>query len=137
MARMRSIIVREFGEPEVMKVEDVDTPSPTGKQVLVKVHAAGVNPVDTYLRTGIHAHAPKLPYTPGKDAAGVVEAVGDDVSKFEVGDRVYTADSLTGTYAEYTLCNESQLGRLPSNISFAQGAGVWTPYATSFRALFQ
>ncbi len=134
---MKAIIVREFGEPEVMKVGDVETPSPSGNQVLVKVHAAGVNPVDTYLRTGIHAHAPKLPYTPGKDAAGVVEAIGDDVTRFKIGDRVYTADSLTGTYADYSLCNENQLGKLPDNITFEQGAGVWTPYATSYRALFQ
>ncbi len=134
---MKTIIVREFGPPEVMKVEEVETPKPEGKQVLVKVHAAGVNPVDTYLRTGIHAHAPKLPYTPGKDAAGVVEAVGEEVKSFEVGDRIYTADSITGTYAEHTLCNEIQLGKLPDNVSFEQGAGVWTPYATSYRALFQ
>jgi len=53
------------------------------------------------------------------------------------GDRVYTADSLTGTYAEYSLCEENQLGRLPDNVDFEQGAGVWTPYATSYRALFQ
>lgn len=134
---MKAIVVREFGEPEVMKVEEVELQEPTGKQVLVKIEAAGVNPVDTYLRTGIHAHAPKLPYTPGKDAAGVVEAVGDDVTKWKASDRVYTADSLTGTYAEYSLCEERQLGQLPDNISFEQGAGVWTPYATSFRALFQ
>jgi NADPH2:quinone reductase len=134
---MKAIVVREFGEPEVMKVEDVDTPVPTGTQVLVRIHAAGVNPVDAYIRTGIHAHAPKLPYTPGKDGAGVVEAVGDAVTKWQVGDRVYTADSLTGTYAEYSLCEESQLGRLPEGVGFDQGAGVWTPYATSYRALFQ
>src|SRR5687768_1102693 len=134
---MKAIVVSEFGEPEVMKIEEVETPSPAGSQVLVRVHAAGVNPVDTYLRTGIHAHAPKLPYTPGKDAAGVVEEVGPQVTGFQIGDRVYTADSITGTYAEYALCNESQLGRLPDNVSFEQGAGIWTPYATSFRALFQ
>jgi len=134
---MRAITVREFGEPEVMKVEDVPTPEPRGSQVLVKVHAAGVNPVDTYLRSGLHAHAPKLPYTPGKDSAGVVEAVGPEVAKFKPGDHVYSADSLTGTYAEYSLCNESQIGALPGKISFEQGAGIWTPYATSFRALFQ
>ncbi len=134
---MKAIVVREFGPPEVMKVEDVATPEPQGSQVLVKIEAAGVNPVDTYLRTGIHAHAPKLPYTPGKDAAGVVEAVGDGVTRWRAGDRVYTADSLTGTYAEYTLCEEAQLGTLPDNVSFEQGAGVWTPYATSYRALFQ
>lgn len=134
---MKAIVVHEYGEPEVMKVEDVPKPEPKGAQVLVKVQAAGVNPVDTYLRTGIHAHAPKLPYTPGKDAAGVVEAVGDGVARFKTGDRVYTADSLTGTYAEYSLCNENQLGRLPDNVGFDDGAGVWTPYATSYRALFQ
>lgn len=134
---MKTIIVREYGEPEVMKVEEAPMPEPSGKQVLVKIEAAGVNPVDTYLRTGIHAHAPKLPYTPGKDAAGTVELVGDEVSKFKPGDRVYTADSLTGTYAEFSLCSENQLGRLPDNVSFEEGAGVWTPYATSYRALFQ
>lgn len=134
---MKAIIVRQFGEPEVMKVEEVDFPEPTDSQVLVKIEAAGVNPVDTYLRTGIHAHAPKLPYTPGKDAAGVVESVGEGVTKWKAGDRVYTADSLTGTYAEYSLCEENQLGRLPDNVTFEQGAGVWTPYATSYRALFQ
>ena len=134
---MKAIVVREFGEPEVMKVEEVAVPEPTGTQVLVRIETAGVNPVGTYLRTGIHAHAPKLPYTPGKDAAGVVEAVGVDVSKWKPGDRVYTADSLTGTYAEYSLASEAQLGRMPDNVSFEKGAGVWTPYATSYRALFQ
>lgn len=134
---MKAIVVREFGEPEVMKVEEIDRHVPTGTQVLVRIHAAGVNPVDAYIRTGMHAHAPKLPFTPGKDGAGVVEAVGDAVSKWKAGDHVYTANSDTGTYAEYCLCNETDLGRLPDNVSFEKGAGVWTPYATSFRALFQ
>jgi NADPH2:quinone reductase len=134
---MKAIVVREFGEPEVMKLEDAPTPEAEGTQVLVRIKAAGVNPVDTYLHTGVHAHAPKLPYTPGKDGAGVVESVGEGVTKLAVGDRVYTADSLTGTYAEFSLCEENQLGRLPNNVSFEQGAGIWTPYATSFRALFQ
>lgn len=134
---MKAIVVREFGLPEVMNLEEAPTPEPTGSQVLVSIQAAGVNPVDTYLRTGIHAHAPKLPYTPGKDGAGVVESIGESVTKFKPGDRVYTAGSLTGTYAEYSLCDESHLGSLPNNVSFEQGAGVWTPYATSYRALFQ
>ena len=120
-----------------MQIEDVETPRPSAGEFLVRIHAAGVNPVDTYLRTGNHAHAPKLPYTPGKDGAGTVEAVGEGVSRFAVGDRVYTADSLTGTYAEYSLCREEQLGRLPENATFEQGAGVWTPYATAYRALFE
>ena len=134
---MKAIVVAEYGSPEVMHLEDVPTPSPTGEQVLVRIKAAGVNPVDTYLRSGNHAHAPKLPYTPGKDAAGVVEALGENVTTFKRGDRVYTADSLTGTYAEFALCEQHQLGRLSDNISFEEGAGIWTPYATSYRALFQ
>ncbi len=134
---MKAIVVREFGEPEVMKLEEVETPTPTSSQVLVKVEAAGVNPVDTYLMTGIHAHAPGLPYTPGKDGAGIVEAVGENVANFERGDRVYTAGSISGTYAEYSLCSEAHLGKLPDDISFEAGAGIWTPYATSYRALFQ
>lgn len=134
---MKAIVVREFGPPEVMQVEEIDRPQPMGTQVLVKIEAAGVNPVDTYLRTGIHAHAPKLPYTPGKDGAGIVESVGDGVTRFRPGDRVYTAGSISGTYAEFSLCDETHLGSLPENISFEEGAGVWTPYATSYRALFQ
>src|SRR5438046_8509304 len=125
---MKAIIVREFGEPEVMKLEDVPTPEPSGSQVLVRIEAAGVNPVDTYLRTGIHAHAPKLPYTPGKDGAGTIESVGPNVEKFKPGDRVYTAGSVTGTYAEFALCREDGLGHLPDNVSFEKGAGIWTPY---------
>ena len=134
---MKAIVVREFGEPEVMKLEEVSSPGPSGSEVLVKIEAAGVNPVDTYLRTGIHAHAPKLPYTPGKDGAGIVESCGPDATKFKPGDRVYTAGSISGTYAEYSLCREEDLGRLPDDIPFEQGAGIWTPYATSYRALFQ
>jgi NADPH:quinone reductase len=134
---MKAIVVREYGQPEVMQLEDAPTPEPIGAQVLVRVQAAGVNPVDTYLRTGIHAHAPKLPYTPGKDGAGYVEAVGMDVDDLKRGDRVYVAGSISGTYAEYSLCERSHLGLLPDVVSFEEGAGVWTPYATSFRALFQ
>lgn len=134
---MKAIIVREYGPPEVMKLEEAETPQPGPGQVLVKVHAAGVNPVDTYLRSGIHAHAPKLPYTPGKDGAGTVESVGDGVTRFKAGDRVYTANCITGTYAEYSLCSEDHLGHLPANVPFEEGAGIWTPYATAYRALFQ
>ncbi len=134
---MKAIIVHEYGEPEVMKLEDVPTPEPDRGQVLVKIVAAGVNPVDTYLRSGIHAHAPELPYTPGKDGAGLVESIGEGVTKFKPGDRVYTAGSISGTYAEFSLCEEKHLGRLPDPVSFQQGAGIWTPYATAYRALFQ
>jgi len=134
---MKAIVVREFGEPEVMKLEDVETPQPSGSEVLVRIHAIGVNPVETYIRGGNYPSKPELPYTPGKDGAGVVEADGGDVTRWRSGDRVYTAQSITGTYAEYTICDEKDLGRLPDNVSFEQGAGIWTPYATSYRALFQ
>lgn len=134
---MKAIRVREYGEPEVMKLEDLAMPEPGEGQVLVKMKAAGVNPVDTYLRSGIHAHAPNLPYTPGKDGAGVVEKIGEGVTEFKPGDCVYTAGSISGTYAEYSVCSEKHLGTLPGNIDFEQGAGIWTPYATAYRSLFQ
>lgn len=134
---MKAIRVHEFGGPEVLKLEDVDDPVLSAGQVLVRIGAVGVNPVDTYIRTGVHAIKPKLPYTPGLDAAGTIEAVGEGVARFGVGDRVYTAGSLTGTYAELALCEETQVHELPARISFAEGAGVFTPYVTAYRALFQ
>ncbi len=120
-----------------MKLEEISGLEPNEDQILVNIKAAGVNPVDTYVRGGQYAQKPNLPYTPGKDAAGVVEKVGADVEKFKTGDRVLTADSVTGTYAEFCLCEEKQLITLPENISYEQGAGVFVPYATSYRALFQ
>ena len=134
---MKAIIVREFGLPEVMKLEDVPTPKVGASSVLVRVKAAGVNPVDTYIRSGTYAQKPDLPYTPGKDAAGIVEEIGADVTKFSVGDRVLTTDAGSGTYAEFCLCDEKHLIKLPENVSFEKGAGVFVPYATAFRALFQ
>jgi NADPH2:quinone reductase len=134
---MKAILVREFGEPEVMKIEERPKPEPRAGQVLVRIEAAGVNPVDTYIRTGTYAQKPDLPYTPGKDAAGTIDAVGEGVTKFKSGDRVYTADSITGTYAEYALCREGQVHPLPDNVTFEQGAGVFVPYATAYRALIQ
>src|SRR3954469_17156777 len=106
---MKAIRVHEFGGPEVLSFEEVDDPKPSAGQVLVRVGAVGVNPVDTYIRTGAHAVKPKLPYTPGLDAAGTVEAVGESVTRIGAGERVYTAGSLTGTYAELVLCDESQV----------------------------
>ncbi|MBA2379092.1 MAG: NADPH:quinone reductase [Blastocatellia bacterium] len=134
---MKAIVVREFGGPEVMTVEESADLQPSDVEVHVKIEAAGVNPVDTYIRGGQHTIKPSLPYTPGKDGAGVVEAVGAGVKNIKPGDRVYTADSISGTYAEYALCREDQVAMLPYNVSFEQGAGVFTPYATAYRALFQ
>jgi NADPH2:quinone reductase len=132
---MKAIRVHEFGGPEVLKLEEVPTPKPARGEVLVRVHAAGVNPYDTYMRAGTYAIKPPLPYTPGSDAAGVVEAIGDGVTKVKPDDRVYTAKTQSGAYAEYTLALESQVYRLPDNISFAQGAALWVPYGTAYTAL--
>jgi NADPH2:quinone reductase len=134
---MKVIQVHEFGGPEVLKFEEIPTPRPATGQVLVRIHAAGVNPYDTYMRAGLYPVKPPLPYTPGSDAAGVVEAVGEGVTKVEPGDRVYTAKTLTGAYAEYALTLESQVHPLPAKITFAQGAGIWVPYGTAYHALFQ
>lgn len=134
---MKAIRVHEFGGPEVLRLEDVEDPKPAGGQVLVRARAIGVNPVDTYIRAGAHAVRPTLPYTPGHDAAGEVEAVGEGVSRVRVGDRVYVAGSVSGTYAELILCDENQVHAQPERVSFAQGASVGTPYATAYRALFQ
>jgi NADPH2:quinone reductase len=132
---MKAIVVHEFGGLEVLKLEEVPMPKPATGQVLVRVHAAGVNPYDTYMRAGTYAIKPPLPYTPGSDAAGAIEAVGDGVKKVKPGDRVYTAKTLTGAYAQYALALEEQVHLLPERITFGQGAGVWVPYATAYHAL--
>ncbi len=133
---MKAIRVHEFGPPEVLRLEEVPEPQPGPGQVLVQVQAIGVNPYETYMRAGAYA-APPLPYTPGHDAAGVVAAVGAGVKTVAPGDRVYTSQTLTGAYAEMTLCPESEVHPLPEQVSFAQGAGVNVPYAAAYRALFQ
>lgn len=134
---MKAIRVHQFGGPEQLKLEEVRDPQPGPGQVLVKVHAAGVNPFETYMRTGTYAIKPQLPYTPGADAGGVVAAVGSGVQRIKTGDRVYVAGSISGTYAQLTLCQEAQAHPLPGNVSFQQGAAMGVPYATAYRALFQ
>lgn len=133
---MKAIRVHEFGGPEVLHLEEEPDPNPGPGQVVVRLSAVGVNPVDTYIRAGLHAVRPSLPYTPGTDAAGTIEAVGEGVTRFAEGDRVYTGGTVSGAYAEKTLCLESQIHPLPAQISYAQGAAVNVPYATAYRALF-
>ena len=137
---MKAIRVREFGAPTVMKLEDVAGRSPGPGQVIVSVKAAGVNPVDTYIRSGNYATLPPLPFTPGADGAGVVEAAGGDVRAFASGDRVYfsgTADGRAfGSYAQQVVCNVDQIHALPPHVSFAEGSGIGIPFVTAWRALF-
>ena len=134
---MKAIVVHEFGGPEVLRLEEVPTPRPRAGQVLVRIRAAGVNPYDTYMRNGVYTIKPPLPYTPGSDGAGDIEAVGEGVTKLKPGDRAYVAKTLTGAYAEYALTQESQVHALPAKITYAQGAGLWVPYGTAYHALYQ
>lgn len=137
---MKAIVVNEFGAPDVMKLETVPDQLPQSGQVTIRVHAAGVNPVDTYIRTGTHVIKPTLPYIPGFDAAGVIEAVGEGVAHVRPGQRVYNAGVVTGlngTYAECVTCDASRVYPLPDRVTFQQGAGINTPYATAARALLQ
>ncbi len=125
---MRAVRVHEFGHPEVLRLEDLPEPEPVEGEVLVRIQAAGVNPVDAYVRAGAYVDLPALPYTPGADGAGV---------RAETGDRVYVSGALSGAYAEYALCRSGDVHALPDELSFAQGAALGTPYVTAHRALIQ
>ena len=133
---MKAIQVQRFGGPEELALTDTTAPKPKAGQVRITVKAAGVNPVDTYIRTGTYPLKPTLPYTPGMDCAGLVDAVGEGVTGLSSGDRVYTSGSLTGTYAETTLCSADQAHPLPDRVTFPQGAALGIPYATAYHALF-
>ena len=121
-------------------------PKPGPSEIVVRIRAAGVNPVDVYIRSGAYARKPPLPYVPGSDGAGEIESIGPAVAesndaRFAAGDRVYIAGygnkpAGAGTYAERAVCVASQLHRLPSRVSFAQGAALGVPYGTAYRALF-
>ena len=113
---MKAIRVSEYGGPSVLKLEEVSALKPGPTQVLVRNHAVGVNPVDTYLRSNTDNRGPKLPYTPGSDSAGVVVAVGESVKGIKAGDRVYVGGSVSGAYAEETLCEQTQIHALPADI---------------------
>lgn len=133
---MRAIRVHEFGDPGVLRLEEVPAPAPVEGEVVVRIQAAGVNPYETYVRSGAYRTLPALPYTPGVDGAGVVAQAGPGVD-LQPGARVYVTDSLSGTYAEYALCRAEDVHPLPAALSYPQGAALGVPYATAFRALFQ
>lgn len=133
---MKAIKVKELGGPEVMILEEVEDLTPGPGQVLVRLKAAGVNPVDAYMRSGNYGRKPALPYTPGMDGAGLVEKVGPRVKGLKKGARVYVESALTGTYAEACLAGARNVHPLPPSATFAQGAAMGVPYATAHRALF-
>ncbi|XP_043941732.1 quinone oxidoreductase [Protopterus annectens] len=134
---MRAVRVSEFGGPGVLKLlSDIPVPTPSENQVLIKVHACGVNPVETYIRAGTYSRKPTLPYTPGTDIAGIIEDVGQQVTNFKKGDRVFTTGTITGGYAEYSVASVDTVYPLPDNLTFKQGAAVGIPFFTAYRALF-
>ncbi len=133
---MKAILVHQFGGPEVMKLNDVSDLKAAAQQVIVQTKAIGVNPVDSYIRSGSHTVKPPLPYTPGTDTAGIVAEVGAEVTQVRQGERVYVAGTMSGAYAEFTLCDQSQVHHLPDQVSFEQGAAMGVPYGTAYRALF-
>ncbi|KAE8291397.1 Quinone oxidoreductase [Larimichthys crocea] len=133
---MRAIRVSEFGAPSVLRLcSDVTVPEPGPRQVLIRVHACGVNPVETYIRAGTYARKPTLPYTPGTDVSGVVETVGEGVSAVKAGDHVFTTATVSGGYAEYAVAADDCVYKLPDALDFTQGAAVGIPYFTAYRAL--
>lgn len=131
-----------FGGPEVLELKTIPDPEPQAGEVLVRLHAAGVNPAETYARTGTYAfYKPPLPTVLGFDGAGVVEKTGGGVSTLRVGQRVLVAAMMakrqTGTYAEKMVCDASCVHPIPDSVSYAQGAAVGVPGHAAYRALFQ
>lgn len=134
---MKAIVVHQTGEPDVLQIEDIADPMAGNGQVVVKIHAAGVNPVETYRRAGKPPYnTGPFPYTPGSDGAGEIAAVGAGVETWKIGDRVYITKSVSGTYAELALCEANSVFRLPPNVRFEQGAALGVPFTTAHRALF-
>jgi len=134
---MRAVRYHEHGGPEVLQVEDVPRPEPASDELLVRVEAAGVNPVDTYFREGAYP-LPGLPWTPASDVAGVVEDVGDGVSGFEPGDGAFATGlgrEHQGTCAEYVTVPEGLAATLPDDCGFEEGAVVALVGVTAWQAL--
>uniref|UniRef100_A0A673FMJ6 Enoyl reductase (ER) domain-containing protein n=1 Tax=Sinocyclocheilus rhinocerous TaxID=307959 RepID=A0A673FMJ6_9TELE len=139
---MRAIRVSEFGAPSVLKLcTDLPVPNPGQKQVLIRVHACGVNPVETYIRSGSYARKPSLPYTPGSDISGVVEAVGDGVCLLRVLHVCFAWIAIFSVFTdrirEFTVASEDTVHKLPDSLDYKQGAAIGVPYFTAYRALVQ
>jgi NADPH2:quinone reductase len=136
---MKAICVRKTGGPDVLVLEELQDPVAGDGQLVVRLHAAGVNPVDVYIRSAAQGRNPALPYVPGMDGAGIVESIGPGVTRFAAGDRVYLSGTaavpMNGTYAERALCTAANVHPLAARLSFAQGAAVNVAYATAYRSI--
>jgi NADPH:quinone reductase-like Zn-dependent oxidoreductase len=135
---MKAIVVHEYGGPEVLKYEDVPRPAPTEDQILVRVIAAGVNPVDGMIRSGMFANEHRaFPIILGGDIAGIIEQVGDKVTKFKVGDPVFAYASLDngGGYAQYAVTTERETASKPKSLTYIESAAVPIVALTAWQAL--
>ena len=137
---MRAVQIQEFGGPEVLQVSTIPVPTPGPGELLVKVHAAAINPVDTSIRTGRAGglSGAQLPYVPGFDVSGEVAAYGPDVTRFRVGDPVFAMLSLRrgGAYAEYAIVKESEAALKPESATHAEAASMPLVALTAWQALF-
>lgn len=133
---MKAAMATGFGPPSVLRIETIDTPALAPGEVLVKVHASSVTPLDTYLRKGVPvgAYTPAPPYTPGAALAGTVESVGSGVIGIAPGSRVY-GRARSGSAAEYAACLADEVYSLPANIDFADGAVIAVPFETAYYSL--
>jgi NADPH:quinone reductase-like Zn-dependent oxidoreductase len=136
---MKAVVIHEYGGPEVLKYEDIPRPEPKDDQLLIRVVAAGVNPVDASIRSGKYAKffGTKLPWIPGFDIAGVVEKTGAKIGKFKAGDSVYAMvrSSGGGGYAEYAVVTEVESAPKPESINYADAAAVPGVALTAWQAL--
>ena len=134
---MKAVVVHEYGGPEVLKFEDAPRPEPKENEVLIRVIATGVNPVDSLIRSGKYAKffGTTLPLIPGYDIAGVVEKAGAKVTRLKTGDAVYAYTMWGGGYAEYTVATEGEAAIKPKSISFVEAAGVPLAALTAWQAL--
>ena len=138
---VKAIRAHSFGGPEVLQLETVEDPVVRLGEVVVEVRAAGVNPADTYMRSGTYAIRPELPYIPGGDAGGVISEIAADVAEHKVGDRVFVGTALsfdlTGCYAEKVKRKASEVLHLPKGVGFAEAATFGVSYPTAHYALFE
>ena len=133
---MKAARIHSFGGPEVVAVEEVALPRPKPDEVLVRVHAAGVNPVDWKIREGHLGNGP-LPQTLGSDLSGVVEVPGSAVKDFRAGDAVFgTVSDESGSYAEYALATAAQVARKPASLDDVHAAALPIACLTAWQALF-
>ena len=140
MATMKAVRIHEYGGPEVLRYEDAPRPEPGPGEVLIRVYAASVNPVDWKVRAGYAKNMLKykMPFIPGWDVSGVVETVGSGVSRLKVGDEVYSRPDISrdGTYAEYVVVKESEIALKPKSIDHVHASSIPLAALTAWQALF-